>query len=146
MPYIKADRRKVFNKYLIPLLNESHYDVIWSLILAYADKRGHCYTTYNAILGVLTAVIYELRRRPEIAIATNRHNSDTIIHPKIEQLSKLIDTPGELNYCIMQIIRHTDLDAAEEMMELIINKFYHNVVAPYEDHKIKENGDLEELL
>jgi hypothetical protein len=60
------------------------------------------------------------------------------------------DTPGELNYCITEMIRSyynhkpcyqsiNDIVGALEGAKL---EFYRRVAAPYEDQKIKENGDV----
>jgi hypothetical protein len=60
------------------------------------------------------------------------------------------DTPGELNYCITELIRSyynnkpgyqsiNDIVGALEGAKL---EFYRRVAAPYEDQKIKENGDV----
>jgi hypothetical protein len=60
------------------------------------------------------------------------------------------DTPGELNFCITELIRcyfnHkpdyqsiNDIVGALEGAKL---EFYRRVAAPYEDQKIKENGDV----
>lgn len=60
--------------------------------------------------------------------------------------------PGELNYCITLLVRNyisrhpelnyqgiNDILGALEGAKL---EFYRRVVAPYEDEKIKENGDV----
>jgi hypothetical protein len=77
----------------------------------------------------------KLQRRLEIA---ENHNDD-------------IKTPGELNYAISVLLR--DYVNAHGLNYVIINdivgalegaklEFYRRVAAPYEDTKIKENGDV----
>lgn len=64
----------------------------------------------------------------------------------------VIDNPGELNYLVSQLIRQyikygqksgyqaiNDIIGALEGAKL---EFYRKIVIPYENQKIKENGDL----
>lgn len=60
-------------------------------------------------------------------------------------------TPGELNYCFTMILKHyidqkgfsyttvNDIVGALECCKL---ELYRHLAAPYEDTKIKENGDV----
>ncbi len=62
-----------------------------------------------------------------------------------------IDFPGELNYLItelcVQYVQHNKLnyDSINDVigaLECAKQEFYRRVAAPYEDKKIKENGDV----
>ena len=53
-------------------------------------------------------------------------------------LAKIISFKVEPGY-----IRHV---GAEDTLDSLIRRFYNDIVAPYEDKKICENGDLEDLL
>lgn len=55
---------------------------------------------------------------------------------------------GQLNYIVSTLIgqtydrRYKDLNAAIGMLECVKQELYRRVVAPYEDTKIVENGDV----
>lgn len=56
--------------------------------------------------------------------------------------------PGEVNYVITRILlawgpkRYTDMEAVLGRLEAIKLEFYRKLVAPYEDKKALENGDV----
>ncbi len=58
------------------------------------------------------------------------------------------DKDGELNYLISSIIhrayksKYKDLNAAIGVLECVKQELYRRVIAPYEDTKILENGDV----
>jgi wyosine [tRNA(Phe)-imidazoG37] synthetase (radical SAM superfamily) len=74
---------------------------------------------------------------------------DKLDHPIHELLSE-IHTSGELNYVITRILHHKfrrspSYDTAQNLigtLEAVKLEFYRRIVAPYEDEKIEENGDL----
>lgn len=62
-----------------------------------------------------------------------------------------IETAGELNYLITQLarkyiidhgLRYEHINAVEGVLSAASKEFYRRVAAPYEDKKIKENGDV----
>jgi len=63
-----------------------------------------------------------------------------------------ITGPGDLNYCITRLVqkfltsagtpRYTDYNAAVGALECAKLELYRRMIAPYEDVKIKENGDV----
>lgn len=74
---------------------------------------------------------------------------------KFEQLIRnivcLVDEDvkdGQLNYIVSSLVyslydtRYKDLNAAIGMLECVKQELYRRVVAPYEDTKIVENGDV----
>lgn len=62
------------------------------------------------------------------------------------------ETPGELNYIITQLINtylddyenvgYTELNEVIGVLECAKLELYRRLVAPYEDQKIAENGDV----
>lgn len=64
---------------------------------------------------------------------------------------RMFDTPGELNYAITSVVKAYMLDhgLSYRVINDIIGalegaklEFYRRIAAPYEDTKIKENGDV----
>ncbi len=80
----------------------------------------------------------------------NRPNVDYYVNPFIEYLQKELpgDVDGQLNYAITRILkevyplRYYDCNRAMGMLECVKQEFYRTVVGPYEDVKIKENGNV----
>jgi len=58
------------------------------------------------------------------------------------------EVDGELNYVITKILkevyplRYYHINKAIGVLECIKQEYYRRVAAPYEDQKIKENGDV----
>lgn len=80
----------------------------------------------------------------------NRGKYDEVLQELIDILKGLpIDRiDGELNYVITRILkesyplRYFNLNRAVGVLECAKLEFYRRVVAPYEDVKIKESGDV----
>jgi len=80
-------------------------------------------------------------QRPEI---------DELIQPLIEKLKELPveQQDGSLNYAVTKIVKdvypmkYFHLNRALGVLTAIREEFYRVVVAPYEDMKIKENGEV----
>ncbi len=61
--------------------------------------------------------------------------------------------PGHMNYCVSLLIekvygnsmRYADHNEVVGVLHCIVDEFYRRKTAPYEDLKIKEEGDLGEL-
>jgi len=80
----------------------------------------------------------------------DREFYDEIINELAEIISKrnveLQD--GDMNYIITSLIKkiypvkYKDINRAVGMMECVKQEYYHRVAGPYEDTKIKENGDV----
>ena len=71
--------------------------------------------------------------------------------PYIKSLSDSIDTEGQLTYCLYTLLKSyiekhgCNYDMLCKCMGSIENtkhEFYRRVIAPYEDKKIEENGDV----
>lgn len=70
MPYIKQDRRKHFEKNLLPAIRQETIAnpgelnfLICKMIDAYLSKRSIKYTILNEVMGVLSGVAKEFYRR-----------------------------------------------------------------------------------
>lgn len=66
-------------------------------------------------------------------------------------IGEMLETPGELNYCFTILMKHylfrkgksyLNLNDCIGALEAAKLEFYRRDVAPYEDKKIKENGDI----
>ena len=81
---------------------------------------------------------------------TDRSRFDPIIQEFIKLHSKKRLTAGDLNYMISSMIwwmfsADKNYAKANELMgvlESVKQEFYRRKVSPYEDEKIKENGDI----
>lgn len=79
-------------------------------------------------------------------IKNNRQFLDTHLNP----ITEYITTPGELCYCVFKLMKNlAENDKCFSNMAMIISEiecakleFYRRIVAPYEDKKIEENGDV----
>ncbi|MCK9595759.1 hypothetical protein M0R19_01060 [Candidatus Pacearchaeota archaeon] len=76
---------------------------------------------------------------------------EKIINEVVEIISKSAEDKkdGELNYLITSILKkvykpsYFNYNRAIGLVECIKQEFYRKSVAPYEEEKIKENGDVE---
>ena len=71
--------------------------------------------------------------------------------PHIEELANLVKSEGEMNYCIFKLASlliermgesYDNYSMCGSAMEHAKLEWYRRRVAPYEDRKIKENGDI----
>ena len=76
---------------------------------------------------------------------SNRVDIDYRLGPLLE----FISSPGDANYVITQVLRkafdyshYSDFNAAIGILECCKLEMYRRAVAPYEDQKIRENGDV----
>lgn len=69
----------------------------------------------------------------------------------VEKLAKRINSSGDLNYVITSLLHHEvvtvgknyeNLNRLQGVVDCVGKEFYRKVVSPYEDLKIKINGDL----
>jgi len=84
-----------------------------------------------------------------------------IIHAKIDELiyeiqhlehTDLRDLDGDLNYTISRLLlgvfdlkddpKYTKFNSAVGVLESVKLEMYRRLIAPYEDEKIRENGDI----
>jgi len=79
-----------------------------------------------------------------------KQEARNFMNPTIDLLSHQIENIGDLNYSISMLVRkylgkdynYADLNSCMGVLECAKEEFYRKVVAPYEDKKIEENGDL----
>jgi hypothetical protein len=73
---------------------------------------------------------------------------------RVEKLSELVNTDGELNYCITLLVhkilnkrglKYQNMNNLVGCLECAKQEFLRTVVGPYEDKKIIENGHVSEL-
>ena len=78
-----------------------------------------------------------------------RQNIDSYLN--VFLIDSTIANPGELNYVITKIIKsyleyksknYSDYNEVIGVLECAKLEFYRRAVSPYEDKKIKENGDV----
>lgn len=75
---------------------------------------------------------------------------DALVDPIVAHLASLPpeSQDGALNYLITRIVKQVyptkyfHLNRALGVLSAVTHEFYRRVVAPYEDQKIKENGDV----
>jgi len=76
-----------------------------------------------------------------------------IIDPLIQPLAEQIHSPGDLNYAItrlfMQVllakgINYENINAVAGVLQKALAEFDERVTRPYEDLKLKQNGDVPE--
>jgi hypothetical protein len=78
----------------------------------------------------------------------------TAVDKKVKDLASAVkecgkeNRAGVLNYSISSLLkelydlRYTEVNEAVGMLECTKQEYYRRVAAPYEDKKIKENGDV----
>jgi len=75
---------------------------------------------------------------------------DALLNPLIEHLEsqEMEEIDGELNYVISRLLKgvyppkYFNYNRAMGVLESVKHEFYRRHVAPYEEAKIKENGDI----
>lgn len=80
-----------------------------------------------------------------------RPHIDTLVEPLIAHIKSLPveDQDGSLNYAFTKIIKNIypkkyfHLNRALGVLAAVSQEFYRVIVGPYEDTKIKENGEVE---
>ena len=74
-----------------------------------------------------------------------------LLDPHLEKLSAVVATEGELNYCLYKLSclliekmgeSYDNYSLCSSAMEHAKLEWYRRRVAPYEDKKILENGDI----
>ncbi len=74
-----------------------------------------------------------------------------VFDKNLKELAREVQNEGELNYCIYKLSRliidrigpsYLNLSMCSSAMEHAKLEWYRKVLAPYEDEKIRENGDI----
>ena len=69
----------------------------------------------------------------------------------ISEIASKIETDGELNYVISRIChefikthgkRYSTLNTVHGVLNCVDKELYRRITSPYEDEKIKQNGDI----
>ena len=97
----------------------------------------------------------EPERRPLIVVRDDGHDGHGLEpdeEPQFVVIGSSIDNAGELNYAITELLRfyldtttghrYRYYNEAIGVLECAKMELYRRLVAPYEDEKIKENGDV----
>ncbi|MDE1873770.1 MAG: hypothetical protein KGI04_01470 [Candidatus Micrarchaeota archaeon] len=79
-----------------------------------------------------------------------RQGIDALLEPLLEHIKgqEVEDIDGQINYIVSRLLkevyppRYFNYNRAMGVLESIKQEFYRRYVAPYEEGKIKENGDL----
>lgn len=164
MPYIKPSLRLTYNEAIkqLPSINgrdELKY-VMGEICAWYHAHHKADYQHMNDVIGVLVCTHREFKRR--IADPMNAREEERNFRAleakdseKFDQFTDAIasiESAGELNYVISEVCAQYLLKSAPEwwrcwakdvmaVLRQLVKDFYDERVAPYEDEKIKENGD-----
>lgn len=74
-----------------------------------------------------------------------------VFDKNLNELARDVQNEGELNYCIYKLSRliidrigqsYSNLSMCSSAMEHAKLEWYRKILAPYEDEKIQENGDI----
>lgn len=78
----------------------------------------------------------------------------SLLNPGLEELGDFIQDVGDLNYCIARLtlrlllrqgLKYNNINNTFGTAQLAFSELYRRVAAPYEDVKIRENGDVPEI-
>lgn len=171
MPYIRPEDREQFNSEIDDLViifksncsPQNLYYIISRLIMR--TIRPSRYRQMCEVSGVLDNLKREFIRRqtsrdidylekiplfPNSFTEENNPELDSAILILVKELREGCgDIYGNLNYCITSFIvksfegilnnRYLDIIT---VLKILGSNFYEQIVAPYEDEKIKQNGDV----
>ena len=172
MPYILQENRPKFDRVLDSLdMSEFGWESVESLIVhmitEYSASQGGNYAAYNRTMGMILCCTMELGRRTGVEptdadrdmFSGSADSSTSTLTEIVMMVSKLplADmVAGDMNYCITRLMHslillyegQTRLFIIDDVlltMSNIINDFYLDVIAPYEDTKIEANGPVSEI-
>lgn len=165
MPYIKADNREKFDRHLekIKDLNFGEfYYFAYNLIKGSIELQGINYSNMNNHIGVLECCRLEVRRKKGVpypyteacTIEIEREDFLPQLDAVISTILKFTPGYGDLNYCIYVlaltlIAKYKDtyhcnlaINSINRELRKVIDEIYLTLIAPYEQLKIEENGDV----
>jgi hypothetical protein len=164
MPYIKKTDRKKFDAIVSKIRQLSvkyGQDNVWGTILERFCKNfiEPSYNNYKNFLGEITESAHEIIRRYKLTANPYDTLGDFYQKPDgdlseeekgmmddiFKLMSKEVKVNGDLNYCIFAYaVRHSsNLDRFVQGLLATARSLRLEILAPYEDLKIKENGDVE---
>jgi len=166
MPYIKIEDRVPYNEAIktLPRMRSSSElkHVISEICAWYIVHRTKNYQHMNDVAGVLDCSAREFKRRVadfldieecEVRVTPPIGAEESKRFEKFLDLMDSISSAGELNYVVSEVCARYVLRSAHvnlqrmfakdvlETLEEISKDFYQETAEPYEDVKIKENGD-----
>lgn len=133
MPYIKKEDRAALSLRSPETPGELNY-LITALLHKYAAKHGHCYTTYNELVSAVEQAKSELY----LEMVKRSEFLDLAARSDLVQCLDAIwgDYVHALNYS------YSAYSSALGALECAKLEFQRRHIAPYEDTKIAENGDV----
>jgi len=164
MPYIRQDQRdqwtKIIDALLLKVRNNSGKLKYFVTTMALKIATPQCYSNYERASGFLCCLSSEFERRvPGIKERGNNYQTYPSIPFDMDTESLAINTNlvhgiskdhqgGHSNYItsvLFEKLIHRGYFEPSEIYSILtdtIENFYHNQIAPYEDIKIQENGDV----
>lgn len=159
MPYVKKDRRvfldplvaeivKVFKKYERPN---------WTrLLYFFCQCLTPSYNTYKNYFAEITEAAAEIRRRHDIEgieqveeiLDIDVSNEERVeIAQLVKNIVEEVKVDGDLNYIIFAyqkrfLKKEKEKTSFVTTLEMLVEILREDFLAPYEDIKIKENGDV----
>lgn len=161
MPYIKPEDRPQWATIITSLVekvgNSSGRLRYLLCVIAGKIANGGRYANYERAMGFLTCLKYEFDRRLSVlqrynmsmkAIEFDLYQESTAINTNfVHGISKEAQG-GHMNYLLSSIYEQLILrgyfekEIISAVMHCAIEDFYYKEIAPYEDKKISENGDV----
>jgi hypothetical protein len=161
MPYIKPEARPQWAPIITSLVekvgNSSGRLRYLLCVIAGKIANGGRYANYERAMGFLTCLSHEFDRRLHVLLVYNTMRD--AMEFDLSQESIAINTNfvhgiskeaqgGHMNYLLSSIYEQLILrgyfekEIISAVMRCAIDDFYYKEVAPYEDKKISENGDV----
>lgn len=131
MPYVEDSARRRLDAGGIPEnAGELNY-VITRTVNEYLSHEDIRYRHINDVVGVLECIRLDLYNQTSTSVARSHHTG-------LEELRSII------TQLIDGYLRRSgdDVIAAVGVLQCTVLEFYRRVAVPYEDKKIRENGDV----
>lgn len=151
MPYIPPEQRSTFDAIADQLACQNNDLQLRQILYLFCQSTsilwGSSYEAMSHVMGCLDCAKRELIRRS--TVLDPDEISDVVWVPEPKKVNyrwpgRTYITPGQLTYVIcMIIIKSGFLRYSAGILEGVQRDFYERIMAPYEDTKIKQNGDLE---
>jgi len=159
MPYIKQENRPHFDSVIEILYNSGLYnDELMHILFEYCKEHiKPSYNNYKNFCGELRQCATEIERRTrtnELSIVDMISIDPYVTKGRLElcankvgfMAGKDIKVNGDLNYILYGLaIRYLDFEQFQNFcvqLRLAAKKITIEILAPYEDVKIAENGDV----
>jgi len=164
MPYIKQENRPLMDQiiHLMDGLQVNYNSELMYVVYEYCDKYiTPSYNNYKNYIGELNEVCAEIKRRlrPFPNEGSYRHHiveydDDSISQSRAFELNRIcalmekngVKINGDFNYILFKYTRSqwpTNTRDVICSLQETINMIRKNILAPYENSKIQENGDVD---